>query len=284
MQDLTAEVWALEGPPHERHVGDLAWTRYPHTGKEHEWRVRLWERNDGRLAAWAWLFLPETLDMEIHPELRGGSVHDEVVACFEAEAEGDELVASALDRDVATIELLRRRGYVEAEPEFPFVHLLRDLAEPIDEPSVPPGYSLRTVRGPEDVVRRVDVHRAAFHPSRVTAESYANAMRAWPYRPELDCVVEAPDESFASYCLIWLDERNRVGELEPVGTHPDYERRGLASAVCRFALRRLRDLGGEAAVVYARADAAYPGPKRLYESIGFRPSARLLEFRRSRLG
>jgi ribosomal protein S18 acetylase RimI-like enzyme len=280
MQDLTAEVWALEGPPHERHVGDLAWTRYQHTGKEHEWRVRLWERPDGRLAAWAWLFLPGTVDVEIHPEHRGGPLHDEILDWLESEAETEEVVVSALDRDRATIETLCRRGYVEAEPEYPFVHLLRALEAPIPAPVVPDGYALRSVRGADDLERRVDVHRAAFHPSRVTVESYANTMRAWPYRPELDSVVEAPDGSFASYCLIWLDDRNGAGELEPVGTHPDHERLGLASAVCRFGLLRLRELGAGHAVVYARVDAAHPGPKRLYESIGFRPLARLLEFRR----
>jgi ribosomal protein S18 acetylase RimI-like enzyme len=282
MQDLVAEAWALEGAPQERHVGDLAWTRYQHTGKEDEWKLRLWEREDGRLAAWAWLVLPGTLDFQVHPELRGGEVHDEVLDWLAAEAEADELTASALDRDTASVEVLRRHGYREAEPEFPFVHLLRDLDEPIDEPVVPDGYELRSVRGPDDLERRVEVHRAAFHPSRVTTESYANAMRAWPYRAELDCVAEASDGSFASYCLVWLDERNGVGELEPVGTHPDHGRRGLASAVCRYALLRLAGGGARHAVVYARADAAYPVPRRLYESIGFRKVARLLEFRRTR--
>ena len=52
------------------------------------------------------------------------------------------------------------------------------------------------------------------------------ATQAWPYRSDLDCVVEAPDGTFAAYVLCWYDEDNGVGEFEPVGTHPDYRRRG----------------------------------------------------------
>ncbi|MEU4245988.1 hypothetical protein AB0F15_01110 [Amycolatopsis sp. NPDC026612] len=36
---------------------------------------------------------------------------------------------------------------------------------------------------------------------------------------------------FVAQCLIWLDERNAVGELEPVGTLPEFRRTGLARAV-----------------------------------------------------
>ena len=52
-------------------------------------------------------------------------------------------------------------------------------------------------------------------------------MNAWPYRHDLDQVVEAPDGALVAFALGWLDEVNRVGELEPVGTDPRHARRGL---------------------------------------------------------
>lgn len=93
-------------------------------------------------------------------------------------------------------------------------------------------------------------------------------------------MVEAPDGSFAAFCLIWLDEQNGVGELEPVGTDPRFRRLGLGTAVCSFALHRLREQGATAAIVYARGDPGYPVPKPLYESIGFRRHSRTIELRR----
>jgi ribosomal protein S18 acetylase RimI-like enzyme len=105
----------------------------------------------------------------------------------------------------------------------------------------------------------------------VTVESFTNVQAAWPYRTDLDCVVEAPDGSFAAYCLAWLDDANDVGELEPVGTHPDHRRRGLASAVCRFAHQRLREEGATRAIVYSIAGS---DATTLYESIGMREHSR----------
>src|SRR6185295_4769368 len=110
-------------------------------------------------------------------------------------------------------------------------------------------------------------------------ESYRNVLQTWPYRADLDCIAVAPDGRVAAYCLAWLDDRNRAGELEPVGTHADFRRLGLASAVCTFALQRLRDEGAERAVVCARGDAAHSAPKLLYESLGFRPHARTITYR-----
>ena len=122
------------------------------------------------------------------------------------------------------------------------------------------------------------MHRAAFHPSGVTEESYATVMAEWPYRPELDCAVVAPDGSFAAYALAWPDEANALGLLEPVGTHPEHQRLGLGRAVCLSALQRLREAGTRRALVGSRGDAAYPIPTRLYESIGFRELSRLLAY------
>jgi ribosomal protein S18 acetylase RimI-like enzyme len=108
-------------------------------------------------------------------------------------------------------------------------------------------------------------------------ESYRRVMQAWPYRPELDNVVVAPDGSFAAFCLCWLDEENGVGELEPVGTHPDHRRKGLAEAVCRAGLASLHAAGADTAIVYPVGDS---GAARLYESLGFRSRTRHLPFRK----
>ena len=218
MQELVAELWRLEGPSVEYHVGDLAWMRFQHAGREDEWRVRVWEEN-GEPVAWAWLGRLRTLAHEIHPRHRGGPLHDELLDWFEAETDGDELRKSSLSTDSERLTFLRARGY-EIDPKSDdTIYHLTELGS-LAEPTVLDGYRLRTIE-PTDLEQRVEIHRAVWAPSRVTAESFANVQAAWPYRRDLDCVVEAPDGSFAAYCLAWLDDANRVGEFEPVGTHPD---------------------------------------------------------------
>jgi ribosomal protein S18 acetylase RimI-like enzyme len=80
------------------------------------------------------------------------------------------------------------------------------------------------------------------------------------------CAIEAPDGRFAASALLWPDDENGVGELEPVGVREEFRRRGLGAAVCTFALRRWYDEGGREAIVYCIAAEA----RALYESLGFR--------------
>jgi ribosomal protein S18 acetylase RimI-like enzyme len=220
--------------------------------------------------AYGWRFEGDVLDFCVHPD--SPELLHEVLAWAHA-TETD-----ALDPNSDAIAALERTGYERVADGEPFmVYLARRLDE-LPQPACPEGFELRTV-GEGDVESRVEAHRSAFHPSRVTVESYRNVMRTWPYRADLDSIAVAPDGRVAAYCLVWLDDENRAGELEPVGTHADFRRRGLAAAVCAFALQRLREEGGELAVVYARGDAAYATPKQLYESLGFRPHARTITYR-----
>ncbi len=202
MQALVGELWRLEGPKVENHVGDVAWQRFQHAGREGEWRIRLWEE-DGEPVAWAWVRRPAMLQHEIHPRHRGGALHEELLDWFEAEVDGDELRVSSLSTDTERLAFLRSRGY-EVDPEArEFVYHACELSD-VAEPVVPEGYRLRTVES-DDLEQRVELHRVVWAPSRVTVESFVNVQAAWPYRPDLDCVVEAPDGSFAAYCLAWLD-------------------------------------------------------------------------------
>jgi ribosomal protein S18 acetylase RimI-like enzyme len=275
MQALVQRAWRLVGPKTVRHVGDVAWGTYQHAGREHEWARRLWF-DGSELVAWGWLRRPESrLAWQLDP--RRPELLEPVLDWFESEAEG-ELVTFAVADDAPARETLAARGYAEVEDGPWLAHLIRDLGE-LEPPAPAAGFTLRTV-GEEDVASRVEAHRSAFAPSRVTVESYRNVRAAWPYRADLDCVAAAPDGRVASYVLAWYDDANRVGQLEPVGTHADFRRLGLARAAGLDALRRLRAAGAERAIVICRGDDEYPVPKRLYESIGFRQHTRAVELRR----
>ena len=180
--------------------------------------------------------------------------------------------------DPVSLSILERRGYVLDDDARVLAVNHRELR---GESEVEPlaGFRLRTVE-PDDLSRRVELARWSRAPSRVTEDSYRDVQAAWPYRSDLDCVAEAPDGRLAAYCLAWLDADNRSGELEPVGTHPDFRRLGLGSAVCRFALRRLEEEGATQAMWLLPSPATPEtlGPKALYESIGFVETSRFLRY------
>jgi ribosomal protein S18 acetylase RimI-like enzyme len=265
IQGLISDTWRLVGPVAPVHVGDVTWWLYQHLNKLAEVRIQLWLDGDECVAfAWNWL-KRDALDCLVHPERP--ELLDDVLSWADAD------VVYAQESDAEKVAGLEARGY-ERRHDDAMNHMVLSLAEAPGEPRVPDGYRLRTV-GPGDLERRVEVHRAAFAPSRVVPESYARLQREWPYRADLDHVVEAPDGSLAAFCIAWLDEKNRAGLLEPVGTHPDHRRRGLASAVCLAAVGRLRALGAENAVI--GSDVGSPGAA-VYERIGFRTVTRHVPF------
>jgi ribosomal protein S18 acetylase RimI-like enzyme len=278
MQELAAECWRVQGPFVDAHVGDLPWRMYQHVDKLSEVRVRLWLEDDGRARAWAWLWQERgELDFQLHPNSAG--LLGDVLEWFESAVRPNEnglVTVWTLEAHEDTVPALEAAGYELGEGSW-YEHMVASLGPELSQPKVPEGFELRTVRGDEDVERRVEVHRAAFAPSRVVPESYRRMMRAWPYRPELDQVAVAPDGSFAAFCLCWLDEDNRVGNLEPVGTHPDHRRLGLARAVSLAGLRSLYAAGADTALVYSvgGSDAS-----KLYESVGFTSRSRHLPFRK----
>lgn len=147
-----------------------------------------------------------------------------------------------LDTETELCGRILRRGY-EERPDAPFFAYHERSLEDLPEPVLPAGFTVRPVRGEEDLEQRVAVHQAAWNSTRVTLSSYQAVTEAWPYRAGLDWVVEGPDGRFVVSCLIWHDDRNGVGLIEPIGTDPRYRRRGLSRAVCLAALHALREGG-----------------------------------------
>jgi ribosomal protein S18 acetylase RimI-like enzyme len=273
MHELALEQRRELGVRAPWHVGDITWGLFQHEGREDEWKIRIWKDGD-RTVAWSWLKRDRALvDFDFRRDRL--DLLDEILADPDARTtvtyEDDEEVLAALERNGFTEQRdanLNRQG--------PLTHFnARDLSTAPDPAPLPDGFRCRTVE-PGDLAERVAIHRDVWAPSRVTERSFANVQATWPYRASLDCVVEAPDGRFAAYCLIWPDDENRVGELEPVGVRGEFRRRGLGAAVCTFALRRLYEEGGRQAIVYCVTDAACG----LYESIGFRRHATLVGYSR----
>jgi len=270
MQRLAQRIWT---PASRWHIGDLVWDRFQHVGREPEWPTALWG-GSGEVDAWGWMWHPGELGLCVDPAR--AELVPEVLDWFESRARAEEVTVYFLDREEHIAAGLTRKGYVSQEEDAYHVHMMRELSD-LPSPNVPDGFKLRHLQGPQDIAARVAVHRSAFHPSRVTEESYGNVRNSWPYREDLDWVVEAPDGTFAAFCLMWLDEANSVAELEPVGAHPDYRRLGLASAACLGAMRAASENGAARAIVYppGRVD---PVPMKLYASIGFQAYARTVRW------
>ncbi|MEK5029554.1 GNAT family N-acetyltransferase [Paenibacillus sp. FSL M7-1046] len=143
-----------------------------------------------------------------------------------------------------------------------FVSIALDRIFPVEIPS---GFTLCSGA---DVSNRAKAqgHIMAFnYPGTPYAEQmlqyYGGIAEAPGYRPELDLSLVNGQGEVVSFCNAFLDEENKMGILEPVGTHRDYRLHGLGRTIIYEALNRLRAMG---------MVKAYTGPMQpFYEHIGF---------------
>lgn len=286
IRDFLVAATAASAPPYRHwHTGDLIWGMYQNTAFDPYTTFQLWEDEHGALAAVVWAEAPGEFDFQVRPSQRGtGEVEDAILRWAENQARAagsGTLTTKALAGDAATVAILTRHGFVRDEhtPDalikkwdyppngFGYVLMARDLRQPIPEPDPHAGWTVRSIGGEAEWQERVNLHRDVWAPSRVTLEAYRRLRAAPGYTPELDLVAVAPDGTFASYCICWLDTTNAVGEFEPVGTRADYRGQHAGRSVMLEGLRRLRGLGCHTAFVLT--GSVNSPAVRLYESVGF---------------
>ncbi len=277
-----------------RHIRQLCIDTYPITPVAWNWDVRRWEGQRYYSAdpapdpRWLeWIRLWETADGRLvgvaHPENRLGEVflqllpdfrhvEEEMVAWCEehlaAEDEGGRrLHLYVHDYDAPRRRLLRERGWQQGEG-WGVARRLRLGTRLPPVPSLPPGYRLReTRRDPADDQGIADLLNAAFGRTFHTAAEFRGfTINAPSYRRDLDLAAEAPGGVLACYVGLTWDPTNLRGMFEPVCTHPEHRRRGLALALMREGLRRLAALG--AADAYVENGDMEPA-NALYEAAGF---------------
>jgi mycothiol synthase len=267
------------------HIGDLNWWLfYPPIGEDWWQHIFLWDdpADPSRLLAWA-LIAPdgETFDIYVQPELRGLPLAMACYAWGAARAAENALSHGAEQTGVMWIsqddtlmdEWLCKQGYTRNRAD---VSMLRSLTVPILTPTLPDGYTVRGCQGEIEVGPRATAQYSAFTntiPFDRYVERFRGFMQSPVYDPELDVVAVAPDGQIGSFCIVWSDPVNQVGLFEPVGTHPDFQRRGLGKVVMSEALRRLKERGMKRAIV-STWDGNTPGIK-LYEAVGFHITNRL---------
>jgi len=170
--------------------------------------------------------------------------------------------------DTMRQDILARRGYVRQEgAEY---QRRRESSLPFPEGSLASGYCIREVGGEEDLPARSWVSWKAFHPDdpddRYEGWDWDHNVRGAPlYRPDLDLVAVAETGEHAAFCTLWFDEKTRTAAFEPVGIHPDHQRKGLGKAVIAEGLRRVHALGATLVTVGSYSTAA----GALYASMGF---------------
>ena len=215
--------------------------------------------------------------LHLHPTLRSAELEEEMIRLAEEQMPlvrkdgAQSLTIWSQQGDSLREPLLARLGYTRLdEPEYQRYRRLDG-----ELPSVPlaEGFSIRAVGEGAELLERAYTSGLAFHPddiqyavdNRKDVTWYRHVQSCPQYRRDFDLTAVSEQGQVAAFATIWFDEVTRVGEFEPVGTAPDYQRRGLGKALMVEGLRRLKAVGAQMAFV----DSYSMRAGALYASAGF---------------
>ncbi len=269
------------------HVGDVAHRMFNGLRNEPNLSdlMRLWE-SDGRIIAWA-LVEPKHpgFDAQVDPDVRREQpeLEREVLEWAQARtvevldeqgAGAGEILAEVFDADEHRRRHLLEMGW---SPGTEIFVLTRRSLRSAPELKLPPGYTIRQVRGTDEAEAVAAVHAASFGSVWLPGQ-YRSVMESPGYDPERELLAVAPDGELAGFTVLWYDERNGIGLFEPVGVHQDHRRRGLGRALLAAGCEQMRSAGlATATVMYEEANPA-SGP--LYLAMGFEPAWPIRDYRK----
>jgi mycothiol synthase len=234
-------------------------------------------------------------DAFVHPDFRGRGIGRAFAGWVERRAvevaaawpgpEPHQLGAWVDSNVPGGIRLLESEGYERTRYGFT---MLRSLSAPIPDAPLPDGLEVRPV-APADHRRIWDADSEAFRDHADAAVRTEEDFQRWFTMPNIDTdlwrVAWAGNEVAGSVMtFVWPDENEQLGLnrgwLEHISVRRPWRKQGLATALIADAMRGLRDLGIDEAIL--GVDAKNPtGALQLYESLGFRRHRTGLSYRKA---
>lgn len=236
--------------------------------------VFLWETSDGQIAAMLNPENPGVAFMQARPGFLTNELEEEMLLLAEqhlAKTQPDgkrKLWVVAHDANRIRQDILKKHGYELKETTSN--HHSRLVGDAIPDAKIDDEYSIRSLGDVDEHPARSWVSWKAFHPNEPDEKYegwawYQNIQRCPLYRRDLDIIAALPNGEIAAFTTIWFDDMTRTASFEPVGVHPEHQRKGLGRAVMYEGLRRINQLGATLAMVGSEE----PRTLQFYSNIGF---------------
>jgi len=243
--------------------------------------VQVWD--SGRLAGYGHLDPGDPADpahgaageLVIRPSARQRGLGRALGSALVAEAGGKQVRLWAHGDLPAAAALAASAGFHRSRALW---QMHRPLAEPLAEPTVPAGVTVRTFRVGQDEDAWVAVNHRAFagHPEQgswTRADLELREQEPW-FDPDGFFLAERGGGLAGFHWTKVHSERTglaAVGEVYVIGVDPAEQGTGLGRALTLIGLRYLRGRGLAEVMLYV--DETNAGAIRLYESLGFAHSA-----------
>ncbi len=275
--DLSLVAHLLHSMPQStRHLVDLPW-RLSSPAFRSDRDVRVWEHsNGGLLGLAAWQANWATLDYFVRPGMYQAVVESAIFAwADERFRELDQERGWQLpywvdfrEDDQERRQAAEAHGFV-LDDDYSYIQLQHSLAGPLTEAAIPSGFVLRPLAGAHEANAYVELHRAAFQSTSMTLDWRLRTLQMPQYQPDLDLVAVAPDGELAGFCVGWFDDQRYIGQVEPVGVDPRFQRMGLGRALLVEELHRFK--AHHASYALVETPSTDHTALSTYSSVGFQP-------------
>ena len=231
------------------HLVDMPY-RITSTWQDYGCEVGIWERGS-QVMAWA-TFQPAwwNLDFAVHSSLQGTEIEQEIFLWGKeqmlaySKRTGEQFWGSvelfeATPTTAQTIKNLEAVGFTPFD--WTIIRFELDLGQELPQVQLPAGYKIRPLQGMSEVQSYVKLHQAAFDSEKMTIEWRTRTLNHPAHRPELDLILENDQKVPVGFCVCW--QRDDIGQIEPLGVHPDYQGMGLGKALEFSAYQTLKKHG-----------------------------------------
>jgi len=183
---------------------------------------------------------------------------------------GVELRLTVSESATWLVPVFEQFGFIETpRTAIEWEYLLADMP---NMSKLPEGFTVETLSDErsDDYAGIAECIKRAFNTERDVQATLVSLEANPMFRPDLSVFIRSPDGRVAAYCRGTVDPVNGVSAIDPVCTHPDFGRMGLAKVVVQTCFRAQRNLGGRLSYI---GSAPEPAPSaNLYRSLG--PSSR----------
>jgi len=226
--------------------------------------AHLWRNDEGKLIGY---FIIEDgknyFDVQIDPQYR--SIEKDIYSWIvkNLAEKKKKLITSIYSWDENRIKLVSDLGFINKGPLA--VDFRYDTEFYLNDLEIGEKYHFETFSDNYNYKNHIETQRLAFGRTKdqLSREWFETKCMAPGYSSDWDFIVVDNKGEHLAFCLAWLDPENMIAELDPVGTHPDHRRKGLAKAVINNCFVKLRNNGINKAQVLGFTDLT----KGLYRSL-----------------